>query len=412
MYGEQGTKPKVMSFTPEIGSADDGFWPQQSRIIPLCQEIMFANLTTARLAGRYGVVKDMNDRYIQATNGYIKFDLALLGLDTTGTFTVTLSSASAVVASVGAPQSFTGLHLLQSNLDSISYTLGGTLLPGDEIKYVLTVSNGLYDVSDTIIKIYGTPVTLISDAANSNTNWNNSSAWDVTANYFVSPSKSFTDSPFGDYNSNDYNELILNNSLNLVNAVRASANFYTRWDIEKESDYAQLLISINNGVTWLPVCGKYTNDGTSAQAFGEPIYDNKQLSWVREEIDLDAYVGSTVKFKFVLASDQFSEFDGFYFDDFLVRKIVTSGVGISRINDFISEPFPNPAEKNFTLAYQINSPATLLLYNSTGQLIFDLSMDAAKTKMNIDVSRLSSGVYLYYVINNNGRSNVHKLIIN
>ncbi len=412
MYGEQGSKPKIMSFTPEIGSADDGFWPQQSRIIPLCQENMFANLTTARLAGRYGVTKDINDRYLPSVNGYFKFDLTLLGLDTTGTYTVSIAPANPAVTVMGASKTFSSLHLLQSNIDSISYTLAATLIPGDELKFAITLDNGLYTTSDTITKIYGTPVTLISDPASATTNWNNSSAWDITPDYYVSPATSFTDSPFGNYNSNDYNEFILNNGLNLTNAVRASANFYTRWDIEKEFDYAQLLISTNNGTSWLPICGKYTNDGTSAQAFGEPIYDNKQLSWVREEIDLDPYVGNTVKFKFVMASDQFTEFDGFYFDDFLVRKIVASGVGINEVDDFVSEPYPNPADKNFTLAYQINSPATLSVYNSTGQLIFDLPLETDKTKKEIDISKLSPGVYFYYATGNKGRSNAHKLIVN
>lgn len=411
MYGEQGSKPKIMSFTPEIGSGDDGFWPQQSRIIPLCQENMYANLTTARLAGRYGVAKDKTDRYLSSTSGYFKFDLTLLGLDTTGSFTVSIDPANAAVTAIGAPKVFSNLGLLQSNIDSISYTLAAGLLPGDELKFAITVDNGLYTTTDTVSKYVGTPVTLISDPASITTNWNNSSAWDVTPDYFVSPATSFTDSPFGIYNSSDYNEFVLNNGLNLTNAVRASANFYTRWDIEKESDYAQLLISINNGASWLPVCGKYTNDGTSVQTFGEPIYDNKQLSWVREEIDLDSYVGNTVKFKFVMASDQFAEFDGFYFDDFLVRKIVASGVGINEPNDFISEPFPNPSSDAITLNYKINSPATLFVYNSTGQLIFELSLNESKTEQHINISTLSPGVYFYYALNQQGKSSPHKLII-
>jgi carboxypeptidase T len=36
MYGEQSTKEKILSWTPEVGNGGDGFWPQVSRIIPLC----------------------------------------------------------------------------------------------------------------------------------------------------------------------------------------------------------------------------------------------------------------------------------------------------------------------------------------------------------------------------------------
>lgn len=47
-YGEQVEKPKVFSFTPEVGNSSDGFWPLQSRIIPLAQENIGPNLVLAQ----------------------------------------------------------------------------------------------------------------------------------------------------------------------------------------------------------------------------------------------------------------------------------------------------------------------------------------------------------------------------
>ncbi len=44
-YGEQVEKPKVFSFTPEVG---DWFWPGQSQIIPLAQENVGPNLVLAQ----------------------------------------------------------------------------------------------------------------------------------------------------------------------------------------------------------------------------------------------------------------------------------------------------------------------------------------------------------------------------
>lgn len=44
-YGEQVEKPKVFSFTPEVG---DWFWPGQSQIIPLAQENIGPNLVLAQ----------------------------------------------------------------------------------------------------------------------------------------------------------------------------------------------------------------------------------------------------------------------------------------------------------------------------------------------------------------------------
>jgi hypothetical protein len=42
-YGEQSTKNKIYSFTPEVGTSSDGFYPAQSRIIPLCESTLQMN---------------------------------------------------------------------------------------------------------------------------------------------------------------------------------------------------------------------------------------------------------------------------------------------------------------------------------------------------------------------------------
>ena len=48
MYGEQTTKAKIFSLTPEAGTSADGFWPRKNRILPLAQINMDMNLTAAR----------------------------------------------------------------------------------------------------------------------------------------------------------------------------------------------------------------------------------------------------------------------------------------------------------------------------------------------------------------------------
>jgi hypothetical protein len=47
LYGEQTQKGKVFGFTTEVGTGSDGFWPSQSRIIPLADENVYPNLVLA-----------------------------------------------------------------------------------------------------------------------------------------------------------------------------------------------------------------------------------------------------------------------------------------------------------------------------------------------------------------------------
>jgi hypothetical protein len=50
-YGEQTEKPKIIAFSPEVGTDYDGFWPEPNRIIPLCELELPVNLLFADLAG-------------------------------------------------------------------------------------------------------------------------------------------------------------------------------------------------------------------------------------------------------------------------------------------------------------------------------------------------------------------------
>jgi len=49
-YGDTISKPMIIGISPEIGTESDGFWPPLSRILPLCQLELPANLLYAELA--------------------------------------------------------------------------------------------------------------------------------------------------------------------------------------------------------------------------------------------------------------------------------------------------------------------------------------------------------------------------
>jgi carboxypeptidase T len=78
-------------------------------------------------------------------------------------------------------------------------------------------------------------------------------------------------------------------------------------------DYGQVRISTNNGSTWVPLAGQYTNPGTGTfQPNGQPLYDGVQSNWVREDISLTGYTTSQVKLQFQLRTDGSIVRDGWY----------------------------------------------------------------------------------------------------
>lgn len=416
MYGEQIAKPKIFAMTPEVGDGNWGFWPPSTEIIPLAHGCMFQNLTAAQLLGKYAVLNDLSETLIQQTTGYIKFNIKQLGLDTTGSYTVTLAPVSANISNTGSPKVFSNLSILQEEDDSISFTLNGTgLLNGDAVKFLLSIDNGQFVVSDTLTKYYGQPTLVYSSTGNNLTGWN-AGNWGVSPIVFYSPPASITDSPFGDYSSNDNNVLRISNPVNLTNAVKTTLSFYTKWAIEPNYDWVQAQASTSPTGPWTALCGKYTVTGSSNQDPGEPLWDGFQNTWVKEEMSLDNFVGQNIYIRFRLLSDWGLEYDGFYFDDLEITKILAGGVGINETlqNDFTVSAVPNPAGDFTTINYSLPASAKkahFVLYDETGRLLQNIPLSNNRTSLKADVRSFESGIYFFRIVSDNGNSIPQKLVL-
>jgi hypothetical protein len=110
--------------------------------------------------------------------------------------------------------------------------------------------------------------------------------------------------------------MTLTNSINLSSYTNPRLVFWTKYDIEANWDYGQVDVSTNNGATWFPLDGIYTEPGVgSFQPNGEPLYDGMRTNWVREEMSLTGYTTAQNKIRFQLNTDGLVERDGWYVDD-------------------------------------------------------------------------------------------------
>ena len=136
--------------------------PAPDRIIPLANDNIYANLMLPKLATKYARVTHNEDLNIAQLGNYFAYDFNVLGLDTSGTFTVSLTPVSANVISVGSAHTYTNVTSLQISRDSISFNLDPTVSNGDQVIYIVTCDNGSYTESDTIIQTYGIPPRLLA----------------------------------------------------------------------------------------------------------------------------------------------------------------------------------------------------------------------------------------------------------
>jgi PKD repeat protein len=269
----------------------------------------------AHLARVYAITSDTDPNMIANINGNFNHSIKRLGREA-GPVTVSITPIQNIV-SVGNSVSY-NLAQQQTSTGAISYSLNPNIQFGDQIVYVLETNNGLWIKRDTIYKTFGALTSQVVENATSTANWTGN--WSTTTSTFVSPTRSFTDSPTGNYANNTNKTYTYVPTVDLTNASSAMVRFYAKWNLEADYDYVQFLVSIDNGTTWIPQCGNYTVTGTNAngsvQPNNQPVYEGVQSAWVLEEINLSDYLGQVVKFRFKLGSDGGTVADGYYFDDF------------------------------------------------------------------------------------------------
>lgn len=405
-YGDTTNKPKVWAMTPELGTEEDGFWPESDRIIPECKEMVDMNLKLALVSGNYGVVSDNTPIIINNTTGYFKYSLQRLGIQQ-GTFTVSITPLQNL-QTIGAAQTLQGLAIGEVVNDSIAYTLPLGILQGAQVKFLLTVNNGLYSHADTITKLYGSSNVVFANSGAPLTDWTISTGWNLSTNTFFSAPNSLADSPNGNYPNNTSRTIRTTQAINIPDSAIAYLRYKAKWDIEAAYDYAQVSVS-TDAQSWIPQCGRYTHPGSINQDFEQPIYDGSQAGWVDEQIDLSEYAGQDIYIRFGLYSDQGVNADGIFIDDVTVDVVIPEVATPDGVNEYGANAmalYPNPA--NNTLNISNASNATYAITNLLGQ---QLSGGIYNNASGINVSALNNGVY-FITISNNGYKTVKRFVKN
>lgn len=416
-YGEQTTKNKILTMTPE--ASPDGFWPAASTIVGHCQGTMWQNLAMAHLLLIYGEATDKSNALITQLNTQANFDLTRYGM-MNGVLTVRVTPLSTNIASVASPKAF-NLTQFATIQDSITFNLVPTITNGETVRYVLELDNGFYTQSDTIERIYGNYAVAFNDDGNTLLNWTNQGAnsnWEVTTADYYSPTGCLTDSRIGGYANNTTSEIVLNQSFDLSTATDANLAFWAKWDIEADYDYVQVMAAGSNGI-YKPLCGLYTDIGTNNQDPNEPLYDGTQSTWVAERMSLNEFLGeSAVQIKLRLVSDVWVNEDGFYFDDFTVNMLsptVENQQILGNTTLELGQNQPNPAILKAYIPLEIPSDVeeniTLQVTNVLGQKMYTVVLDKQQKGIEIAVDNWEEGVYLYQLLGRHYQSAPRRMVV-
>lgn len=401
MYGEQMTKAKIYAMTPEVGPGNYGFWPPASAIDALNKSSMYMNLATAHLVLNYGELVPENNRFIEDLQGDIKFDLSKFGL-AQGALEVSLLPVSDNIISTGNPKQF-GLFHLEKTAGSIAFLLDPQIQEGDTVVFEMLLNNGLYTWTQDVIRIFtNNSAPQLVETGDELSQWGSFTNWEVTTEAFYSAPSSITDSKNGAYLPNNISDITLKEPIIVKNATGAYLQFWAKWNIEEDEDYAQVLLSVNGG-SYIPLCGRYTENGTSEQAPDQPVYDGIKPDWVQEEIDLTDYLsGDSTEFRitFRMSSDEFIEADGFYFDEMNLTVISENSITSTRNlegHDFSLSSRPNPAGNYVIIDIEGDEIPALYpeiqVFNALGQ---QMSTQQVSSKIiRLDTRDWQNGLYQY-----------------
>lgn len=370
MYGEQVSKSKIISMTPEVGSNMDGFWPAKNRIFPLAQENLYPNLYLAWTAGAYVVLSDyyLSKEYFNPGETIeITPVFTNKGLGDAGQFTAEIISLNENAVIEIAELSFAGLNSrnkIQSP-SSFRVNISQSASVVDNLPLVIKVKTGnQYISADTIFIQPGIPQVIYDDTTTVITSgWTTGSIWSITTSDFHTPPGCYTDSKSGLYRNGMNASLIMKNQVDLKGYFNPVLSFYTKYDIERGWDYGQVKVSTNNGFSWTALKGRHTHPGNTYQV-SEPVYDGQQSDWVKEEINLNAYSGSKIKIRFDLITDAATQKDGWYIDDI---KIIYYAVLPVEVKSFSLTPQQNMVKISWSTASELNNSGFNLQRSADGE---------------------------------------------
>ena len=322
-YGNAG----LLSYTPEIGSFVDNFWPSEDRVIPLCQDQIYSNSIFAMVAGSDYIIYDKlyNNMY-PSINDTISMSLVIQNrgiLSSNGPVTIDItplnsfsnvSNDNIILESLSARSTDTTDILLSASSNIQNGFMGGII--------VSIYDSSSYHIVDTVSIIFGDHQEIFFDGAeNGMTEWSDDDNWGTIFDASEGLS-SITDSPVGNY-IGDWGSSTtqLSRIINFSGIFYPFVTFDAKWNIEKRYDFVQFQAS-TDGVNWTALSGNFTSigSGSGVQTTGDPVYDGIQEDWINEVIDLSFYTDKPqVWLRFLLKSDGAVEEDGFYFDNFFIH---------------------------------------------------------------------------------------------
>lgn len=438
--GSIGSGQYTLATTPENGHYNEGgFWPSIANIIPIAKRMVRIQLMNAYYGGKYAKFHDLTQGDINSLSSNLTFGIERVGQTDTN-FTLTVTPVSSNIQSITSPPTQTGMAKLEQRNVTAALVLNSGIQPNDKIEYKVALSNSDYTFYEVNIVKYYQPTVLFADNPDSDTslanwvettNWNNSTLGAYSGTRSIKGGATTATA----YANNINASLTTTNSFDLSSSNEVIVQFYSKWDLERNYDFVELLGSPDGGSTWQPLKGNYnkpnstsnTNDAqsssfspskSSSYSFEASnstglttnnnvgiVYDGDQMdNWVMEEIVINASINSfmqsatNAKFRFVMRTDSNNRpekysttYDGFFLDDFKIIEVpceVSIPINVVSSNVSVSTATINwdlVASTTYDLRYRKVGDITWIDVNDIATNSYNLSGLTPTTQYEVQV---------------------------
>lgn len=327
-YGSNG----IFTYTPEVGSTSQGFWPSENQVEELCKNQYEPNKVFAFTAGSDFILKsyEFSENPLDSLE---KLNLIVLnrGLEpSNGAVSISLEPISQLVSID------THIVVIEElnhwEVDTISFHLdfsSQVVYPSEVLIKIVIQDDNSYSYTDTLSYYIGNQTQLYQEDFNSGIGqWSVNGDWGLTNESLIGL-YALTDSPNGNYSAETSSSATLEIDLDFSFIANPFVSFSAIWEIEEGYDFVRFqAYTVENG--WISLMGNYTiqGNGATAQPLGHYGYDGSQSTWVTEKIYLDQLNGNKpIAFRFIQDSDQYVEGDGFVFDNFSINGFLLGSSG-------------------------------------------------------------------------------------
>lgn len=403
-YLKSDKKGKTISFTPEVGSQADFFWPPKERIYPQCLENYHTQLTFLRSAGSnvclYETIYSFDENLLI---GELSLDFVNTGLEAADDVSIILEADNSNIEIQSNNQIITEIQSTDRKKIVFKIPYTDKISNGDIVDFIIKIIENGYTKYDTVsTRLFKPEYTNLFKKDDDAVLWETES-WGAEFNDEIQKTV-FTDSPGEIYLNSADNIAVLKKPLDLTKSRNAELQFITTWDIDKGYDAGYFEISSDNGVSWDKIRLKrvvdgYSNSGTR-HPLGNPGLTGFYPLWIRQSIDLENYLGKEILVRLSLLSDKSFTFYGWSIADFqLLNYDEFTSVNPIESKDELTV-YPNPVRAGETVFIDGVSIDKLTLTNILGETITPILKNTTDFSY-FTTDGISSGSYKLFIHNNN-----------